>query len=82
MAGPTKKKINAVVAEVSSQALCAIDISPEHELASIGISETLNLVLLLEADVKDENGLMIQVCDEVWPSWATVGDVYKFYGVK
>lgn len=78
-----KQKINAVIAKVSPQPLCAGDIGPKQGLAAIGIDKDkqLDLVMNLEATIIDLNGLAIEVSDEVWPSWSTVGDVYSFYGV-
>ena len=77
-----KDQIKRVIAEASRQSVSAGDIGAIHKLAAIGIDETLDLVLKLEPTVKDENGLTREVPDEVWPGWITVGDVYRFYGVK
>jgi len=76
-----KNTINTAIARASYQNLCASSIEPKHELAAIGI-ETLDLVIELEATVMDLNNLAIDVCDDAWPSWVSVGDVYRFYGVK
>ena len=78
-----KNKINAAIAKVSPQQLCAENIGPQHELDAIGITEIkrLDLVMDLEREVADEDEAEIIVPDDLWAYWVTVGDIYKFYGV-
>jgi len=78
-----KDKINAVIAKVSPQTLCAESIGWKHELASIGFDahKQMDLVDELEETVKQPCGKRIYVPDEIGQGWRVVGDVYSFYGV-
>ena len=78
-----KDKINAVIAKVSPQTLCAESIGWKHELASIGFDahKQMDLIDELEVSVGHRCGKRIYIPDEVGQGWQTVGDIYKFYKV-
>lgn len=71
-----KTKINSVIAKIAGRAPEDIHAGLElHGDLRIGWAESIDLEAILEGEMD------MELPDNAWSEWVTVGDVYRYYGV-